>query len=122
MKSGDTVNGIKYIEGDATLSGDQSYELLVVQNGNVTITDNLNNSGKKLGIVVMRDNQSRSDLGNIYVKNSVTKMQAYIYADGGLISADSSGNPYTANTAARTSALKSQLILKGLLLTRNTIG
>lgn len=60
----------------------------------------------------MRDDQSRSDLGNIYVKNSVTKMQAYIYADGGFISADGSGNPYTTNTAARTNALKSQLILK----------
>lgn len=86
------------------------------------ISDNLNTAGKKLGIIAIRDDQSRTDLGNVYVKNTVTKIQAYICADGGFMSADSNGNPYTQNTVARTNALKTQLILKGLLLTRNTIG
>lgn len=122
MKSGDILGGVKYIEWNTTISGDQSYELLVVRNGNVMISDNLNTSGKKLGIISIRDDQSRTDLGNVYVKNTVTKIQAYICADGGFMSADSNGNPYTQNTVARTNALKSQLILKGLLLTRNTIG
>ncbi|HBB27515.1 TPA: hypothetical protein DCZ36_03410 [Candidatus Gracilibacteria bacterium] len=122
MKSGDILSGVKYIEGNTTISGDQSYELLVVRNGNVMISDNLNTAGKKLGIIAIRDDQSRTDLGNVYVKNTVTKIQAYICADGGFMSADSNGNPYTQNTVARTNALKTQLILKGLLLTRNTIG
>lgn len=122
MKNGDIFNGVKYVEWDITLFGDQSYELLVVRNGNVIISDNLNTVGQKFGIIALRDDQSRTDIGNIYVKNTVTKIQAYICADGGFMSADSAGNPYIQNTITRTNALKIQLILKGLLLTRNTIG
>ena len=94
----------------------------MVRNGNITITGNINSTGKRFGIVAIRDDQSNNAIGNIYVKNSVSRIQAYIYADAGFISANASGTPYATNTTARTSELSNQLILKGLLLTRNTIG
>ncbi|MGE4444873.1 MAG: hypothetical protein AB7E37_07900, partial [Candidatus Altimarinota bacterium] len=44
MKSGEIVGGVKYVLGDTTLAGEINYETLVVVDGNVTITDNVNNS------------------------------------------------------------------------------
>ena len=38
------VNGVKYVEGDMTISGELDYETLVVKNGNVTISEDLNTS------------------------------------------------------------------------------
>ncbi len=37
MTSGQTVNGVKYIEGNATISGNPTYQTIVVHNGNLII-------------------------------------------------------------------------------------
>lgn len=79
-----------------------------------------------MGIIVLRDDAQRTDLGNVYVHKGVQYIQSIIYADGGLISTgfqtgqDTAGN-YRDSTA-RTSALQKQLVIKGSLFTRNTIG
>lgn len=81
------IGGVKFIEGNYTLPlASPDYETLVVKNGNLTISANFNTLGKKFGIIVLRDDTTRSDLGNIYVKPGVRYVQAAIYADGGLIS------------------------------------
>lgn len=126
MTNGQTVNGVKYVEGNYTLSGNPDYETLVVKNGNVTIAGNVNTSGKKFGIIVMRDNTSDTMNANIYVMPNVQYVNAIIYADGGLISSGyKSGEDTIAfykDSPARSAALYRQLVLKGSLFTWNTIG
>lgn len=127
LTSGETVNGIKYIEWkNETISGTLSYETLIVKNGNVIISWDLNTSGKKLGIIVLKDNydvnNDYNNSGNIYITPDVKKINALIYADGGIISADSHGIVYETDSASRTNALQKQLILVGSVFTRNTIG
>lgn len=125
MTSGQTIWGIKYVTGDVTLTGDQTFETLVVKNGNVILSGDLNPSNKKLLIVVIKDNydvnNDFSKKGNIYIKPNVRKINAFLYADGWLISADNTGNPYTKDSATRTDILKNQLIMNGSLFTRNTV-
>ncbi|MCK9272017.1 hypothetical protein M0P65_00535 [Candidatus Gracilibacteria bacterium] len=123
MNSNTVVNGVKYFEGNINLTGDNlGFETLVVKNGNVKITGDLNDSGKKLGIIVIRDDQSKTNLGNVYVKPNVNNINAIIYADGGFISTDIDGIPYSVDSTVRTRTLSNQLTLKGSLFTRNTIG
>ncbi|MDD3646802.1 MAG: hypothetical protein PHH06_05365 [Candidatus Gracilibacteria bacterium] len=126
MKSDDVVNSVKYVDGkDIKISGDLDYETLIVKNGNVIIGGNLNTSGKKLGIIVLKDgydvNSDYKTKGNVYVDKNVTYIDAIIYADGGLISSNGS-TPYTKDSTVRTTDLQNQLVLKGSLFTRNTIG
>jgi hypothetical protein len=121
--SGNIVNGIKYVEWDITLLWDQEYETLIVKNGNVIIAWNIENT---LWIIVLKDNYSvESEFPkkwNIYVQADVSYIDAIIYADGWLISADYEGQPYTSDSASRTADLQNQLVLKGSVFTRNTIG
>jgi len=67
-------------------------------------------------------NNDYNNSGNIYITPTVKKINALIYADGGIISADSNGTVYETDSASRTNALQNQLILVGSVFTRNTIG
>ncbi|MDD3302297.1 MAG: hypothetical protein PHN31_01980 [Candidatus Gracilibacteria bacterium] len=126
MYNGQILDGVKYVEGNITISGDQDYETLVVKDGNVIIEGDLNQSKKKLGIIVLKDNYDVNldyiNKGNIYVENGVKEINAIIYADGGFISANSLGLPYTLDSTIRTTSLQKQLVVNGNLFTRNTIG
>lgn len=83
LTDGQTVNGVHYEEGDITISGDSfTYETLIVKNGNVIINGNLNLNHKKLGVIVLKDDQADSSLGNVYVTPEVGYIEAAIYADG----------------------------------------
>lgn len=126
MTSGTIVNKVKYINWDVSLSGTVSdYETLVIKNWNVTITWNVKTStNKPLWIIVLNDNfNSETNLSNnrivekwnIFVTNNVTEINAVIYADGALVSADQSWVVYS------DSELKTALKLKWSLFTRNTI-
>jgi hypothetical protein len=53
-----------------------------VKNGNVVINGNLNLNHKKLGVIVLKDDQADSSLGNVYVTPEVAYIEAAIYADG----------------------------------------
>ncbi|MDD2486870.1 MAG: hypothetical protein PHS92_00665 [Candidatus Gracilibacteria bacterium] len=129
MISGMTVKGVKYVDGDVTLNSDDDIsgvETLIVTNGNIKITGNINTSGKKFGIIVLKDgydvNADYNGKGNIYIMPNVRYINALIYADGGLMSTDESGVLYTSDSAERTEILKKQLVVKGSVFTRNTIG
>lgn len=97
-----------------------------MKNGNLKIAGNFNTGGKKFGIIVLRDDATRSDLGNIYIQPSVRYIQSAIYADGGIISTGFKSGEDTVgsykDSATRTNTLSEQLVIKGSLFTRNTIG
>lgn len=122
--SGTIVWGVKYIDGNTTLSWEPDYETLIVKNGNLTISNNFNTSNKKFGVIVLRDSATQTTQGNIYVQPTVRYIRAAIYADGGMISTgfwnDTVGNYQ--DSPVRTNVLSEQLVIKGTLFTRNTIG
>jgi len=127
MTNGQIVNGIKYVEGDASIGwAITGYETLVVKDGNVTITSDLNPANTSFGIIVIKDNYSLttgySGDGNVYVKPNVTKVNAIIYADGAMVAVDTTGKPFATINKARFNALTNQLWMNGSLFTRNTIG
>lgn len=121
LSSGQISNGVRYVEWDVSITWNQSYETLIVKNGNVFISWNVNPSENTFGIIVLKDdwfnvmNDFNTDW-NIYIANSVSSINAHIYADGTLRSANSSGNEYN------DSDLSIKLRMKGSLFTRNTIG
>lgn len=55
------------------------------------------------------------------MKPNVKKINGFLYADGGIMSVDSNGTLYIADSSARTFTLKDQLIMNGSLFTRNTV-
>lgn len=120
------IGGVKYHVGDYTLSWEPNYETLIVKNGNLTINGNFNTSGKKFGIIVLRDNAMQTDIWHIYVQPTVRYIRAAIYADGGMISTGFKSWEDTfwvyKDSATRTNTLREQLVIKGTLFTRNTIG
>ncbi len=120
MNSWDTINWVRYIEWDVQISWNLSYETLVVKNGNIIISDNLNTSWKILGLISLKDSwydiqDDYDNSGNIYVTNNVENISANIYADGTFRSANSSWIEYS------DSQLDKKLILTWTLFTRNTI-
>ncbi|EKD44540.1 MAG: hypothetical protein ACD_71C00106G0002 [uncultured bacterium (gcode 4)] len=124
MSSGQIINGVKYIEWDSTLSWEPIYETLIIKNGNLTISDNFNTNNKKFGIIVLRDDATKINFGNIYILPWVRYIHSVMYSDGGIISTgfwnDTIGN--YKDSVTRTNILNRQLVIKGSLFTRNTIG
>ncbi len=96
FRSGQVLNGIKYVIGDYRMgSAPVNYETLIVK-WNVIIDTNIWN---RVGIIVLD--------GDIQLQDSVTDINAMIYADGALLSSGKS---------------KTQLRIIGNIFTRNTIG
>jgi hypothetical protein len=54
------------------------------------------------------------------VEPEVTSIDAFLYADGGLISTES-GTPIYGTISHRTDVLSNQIFIKGSLFTRNTL-
>jgi hypothetical protein len=125
MSTWETLNWVKYVEWDITISWDQTYETLVVKDWNVIISWNLNPSNNKFWIIVLRDAYDVNDWytkkWNIYIKPNVTKINALIYSDWWIVSVDNSGNVYSWDSTWRTQDLNKQLILNWSFFTRNTI-
>ncbi len=128
MSSGDVVNRVRYVAGDVRLSGSapSNYETLVVRDGNVIVDADFNSGNAKFGIIVLKDRYDTGtgyrDKGNVYITPNVTKLNAAIYADGGLISTNAAGTPYSQDSYERTRDLKNRLTLRGSVFTRNTVG
>lgn len=126
MTTNQTLNWVKYVEWDITISWNQPYETLVVKNGNVIINWNLNPTKKKLWIIVLKDAyNTKTDYikkWNVYITPLVTEINALFYADGWLISSKINGDVYDVDSSERTASLRKQLILNGSLFTKNTIG
>ncbi len=134
MDSWKILNKVRYEVWDVTLTGEipdidldnqPDYETLVVKDGNVIIEWNYNTSGKKLWIIVLKDNYNVSTWyngkWNIFVIPEVTSINAIMYADWWIMSANTSWNLYTIDSITRTNALQKQLKIKWSLFTRNTI-
>lgn len=94
LKSWEKVNWVLYYEWDVTYSSVKSKlsenDSLIIKNWNLLIDQNVE---KNIWIVVLNNNFkpeiNSSNKWNIFVKNTVTKIEAYLYSDGGLISAKS---------------------------------
>jgi hypothetical protein len=122
QKNNTIINWVKYIENnDITINWNQSYETLIVKNWNVVISWDLNESNKKLWIIVLKDNYNiNSDYNknwNIYINKNVEKINAIIYTDWTFRSANSSWNSYSDWELSTN-----KLYLNWSLFTRNTIG
>jgi hypothetical protein len=126
IKSESIVNWVKYVKWDVTINLNNSwdnlwYETLVVENWNVIITGSgkLNPSKSKLWIIVLKDSydvtKDWKTQWNVYVWKDVTEINAIIYADWALRSADEKGNSYSEGE------LLNKLSIYGTLFTRNTI-
>ncbi|MDD4151924.1 MAG: hypothetical protein PHR68_04885, partial [Candidatus Gracilibacteria bacterium] len=125
LTAGKIVNGVIYYNGDKKISDINlsGVETLIIKNGNLIIDqNNLGLNKDKFGVIVTRDDNSKTNLGNIYITPGVTYIKSSIYADGGIISSNDSGIPYMSDTDERTNDLDKQLVIKGSILTRNTIG
>jgi len=130
MKSKDTVQRVKYVEWDFYISRDmdflaKKYDVLIVKDGNVIITDNID-TGSLFWIIALKDNfnvgTDYKSSGNIYITPEVTKIHAIIYSDWWIISTDKYGNVFETDSDDRTKILRNQLIFKGSLFSKNTIG
>jgi len=127
MTNNQIINWVKYVVGDTNLSWEITwYETLIVKDWNVIISWDLNNSWKKLWIIVLKDNYDVNSWytwkWNVYVNSNVGKINAVIYADWWLISSNSTWIPYTSDSVSRSIDLQKQLFMKWSLFTRNTIG
>lgn len=126
MNGATELNWVKFVDWqDITISWNPTYETLVVKNGNVIIDWDLNTNWNKLWIIVLKDWYDIKTWfnwkWNVFVKPNVSSINAIIYADWWLISADSSWSPYTKDSTSRTKNLDKQLYMKWTLFTRNTI-
>lgn len=133
--SNSTVWGIRYIDKTNSsnklysLPSNPNFETLIVRNGNIRISSNFNGSKKKVGIISYNDRwynkeTGYNDTGNIYIEYTVSSVNAFMYADGALISTKS-GSPIEGSVNARidtkNSILPNQLKISGALFSRNTL-
>jgi hypothetical protein len=118
------INWVKYVNytstGTYTINTPINYETLIVRNGNVFINWNVSsNSWKPLWIIVLKDNydvnRDYDQAWNVYIAYDVKNINAVIYADWALRSANSSWKSYD------DSYLWNRLSIKWSVFTRNTI-
>lgn len=134
LESTDIIKGILYVDGDITLDSNNDpsiptnalawWNTIIVKNGNVTFDAEYFNSGstaKPVSIVALADSNNPGK-GNIYIRPNVRYINANMYADGSAQSVDASGKPFAKSDSARTKALEKQLVIKGSLFSRNTVG
>lgn len=120
IKSWQTLDGVHFVENkDVIISWDLPYETLVVKNWNVIISWDLNKSGKKLWIIVLKDNynvnKDYNKSWNIYVNNNVSYINAFVYSDWTIRSAKNDWSSYS------DAELWNKLEIKWSLFTKNTI-
>jgi len=111
LNSWDVVWWVKYIDWDYSIYwNDIWYETLVITNGNLTISWDLNTNNKPLGIIVLKDGYNIENWynwkWNIFIDENVKQINALIYSDGAILKDTDSDK---------------QLHIKWSLITRNTI-
>lgn len=107
-------------------SNPDNYDTLVVRNGNILITQDFNLSWKKVWLISYIDNGYNvetwyNSVWNIYVSPDVSRINAFIYADGALVSTNASWIPIVSEKSVRSELLSHQLRITWLLFTRNTL-
>lgn len=132
--TGNRISGGKnlYYKGDKILTigngsdftvGD-SQGTIIVFGGDVYIKNRIkyaNTNQGSFGLIVMKDSTGKG--GNVYIDPSVNNLVGGFYLEGSLMSAtDSSGSFKVIDGSDTTTSLANQLLLKGTLISRNTIG
>ena len=123
MLNWEISNGIKYVEWDYKASDVDrelwKYNILIIKDGNFIVNKNLGAMDKNLLVIVLKENDL--DKWNIYIKPDVTKINAFLYADGWIMSVNNHWDIYTWNNSIRTNELNRQLIINWSIISRNTI-
>ncbi|RKW23740.1 hypothetical protein D8B46_02825, partial [Candidatus Gracilibacteria bacterium] len=92
-------------------------DTVIIKNANFIINDDIR---KKIGIIVLKDNYKIEpqtlDGGNIFIGKYTEKINAYIYADGAIMSKNEKGEEY------EDYDLATPLEINGSIFSRNTIG
>ncbi|MBI5422396.1 hypothetical protein HZA44_04655 [Candidatus Peregrinibacteria bacterium] len=73
-----------------------------------------------LGLILIADEIGKGS--NVYVSPEITNLVGTLYAEGSLISRNSSGQLYYGGSAGNVQELKNQLYWQGSIASRNTIG
>lgn len=118
------IDASQLVDNVYDLEVNPNFETLVVKNGNIHISNDFNTSSDIVWLVVYQDTGYDIELwykgyGNIYIDNSVGEINAFIYADGALISSENKA-PIVEDVISRWQKLWNQLYIKWALFTRNT--
>ena len=128
-------NKVKYMIWDVNYSSIKEdvlrgrIETLIVRNWNFVIDEDVLSIWNKLWIIVIKDSNNNYGLGderslrmwNILINPNVRQINAIMYADGWVMSADETGKVIKVNDSARTTKLNKQLIIRGTIFSKNTI-
>lgn len=124
--------GVKYVDMTNSINKNYivntypDYETLVVRNWNILITEDFNPTNQRVWLISYIDSWYDIEtwyesVGNIYVTPEVQSINASIYADGALISTTQDWNLVSSDIATRSDELENQLVIQGILFTRNTL-
>jgi len=102
------VNGVAYVKGDMTLTGDPSWKTLIVQEGNITFSGTFNPDKKNIGIIALKG--TKADKGNVYILPNVNFIGGTIFAEGSVESVNTLGEPFESSTRLRTKLLNKQIV------------
>ncbi len=98
-------------------------KILIVKWWNLYINSNIYNKTKDsiLTIVVQRDSTNKKNWGNVYINPDVTNIDAIIIAEWSILSFIDIPNYRVLNSIDNYNLLKKQLLIYGLLFSKNTI-
>ena len=132
LKSGDNSGNVYYIDmthesnKNYIPDSEPSYSTLIVRNWNILINADFNTSWKSIWIISYMDNGYDietwySNVWNIYITPNVSRINAFIYADGWVMSVKNNNAELYASISERNEYLTQQLYIHGVIFTRNTI-
>ena len=95
---------------------------VIVDWGNIQINENIEYLGTGKTLILIARKNAAGNGGNIYIKSSVTRIDAIIIADGGAImnGTTTSGTTTTKNWITNASDLSNRLTINGRLYSYNT--
>ena len=114
-------NGNVTIPAGATIPSGKN--TLIVRNGNLIIEGDMayTNPEDSFGVILLNEAKDDQDNGNIFIKSNVRTIVGTYYADGGLMTNDTT--PPTVATASNAEGANfTQLLLTGTLFSQNTLG
>ncbi len=123
-----TPNPLVILSGQVGPSSSAVKHTIVVEDGNILVRGDMNygHSLSSLGVIMLNSQtQAEPDVGNIFVKNTVSEFVGTYVSDGSILSTLSNNNPSASEIFDREASdgdLSRQLILSGSTLTRNTLG
>ena len=131
MQSGTTFSDVHYIDlthapqKNYTPPSNPDYKTLIVRNWNILINSDFNWEWKSIWLISYMDSwyditNWYTQVWNIFISPSVTHINAFIYADWGLISTRQNGQPFI-SLWERQDILRQQLYMKWAIFSRNTI-